>query len=214
MYGSDAIGGVVNIITTRAKDGTTLNAGVGTHGFQNYGGSTQQTLGESTRVTLAGDYTYTKGFDVVADGNNGGLAQTDRDGFMNKTLYGALEHAFSEQWSGFVRGYGYSNRTAYDGYYSSFTPDVLVDTRQLYSQTWDAGLRFNRDVFHSQLLSSYSHSKDYNYDPHLGRYDSTATPMKSNSTMFSGPTQLTWDMATSARALTGRNRAPSRVPTT
>lgn len=54
VYGSDAIGGVVNIITTRAKDGTTLNAGVGTHGFQNYGGSTQQTLGESTRVTLAG----------------------------------------------------------------------------------------------------------------------------------------------------------------
>ncbi|MHA1025115.1 TonB-dependent vitamin B12 receptor BtuB [Enterobacter ludwigii] len=175
VYGSDAIGGVVNIITTRAKDGTTLNAGVGSHGYQNYGGSTQQTLGDSTRVTLAGDYIYTKGFDVVADGNNGGLAQTDRDGFMNKTLYGALEHVFSDQWSGFVRGYGYSNRTAYDGYYSSFTPDVLVDTRQLYSQTWDAGLRFNNDIFHSQLLTSYSHSKDYNYDPHLGRYDSNAT---------------------------------------
>ncbi|RMA79631.1 MULTISPECIES: TonB-dependent vitamin B12 receptor BtuB [Enterobacter] len=175
VYGSDAIGGVVNIITTRAKDGTTLNAGAGSHGYQNYGGSTQQTLGDSTRVTLAGDYTYTKGFDVVADGNNGGLAQTDRDGFMNKTLYGAVDHAFSEQWSGFVRGFGYSNRTAYDGYYSSFTPDVLVDTRQLYSQTWDAGLRFNDDIFHSQLLTSYSHSKDYNYDPNLGRYDSTAT---------------------------------------
>ncbi|EHN8906423.1 TonB-dependent vitamin B12 receptor BtuB [Enterobacter asburiae] len=175
VYGSDAIGGVVNIITTRAKDGTTLNAGAGSHGYQNYGGSTQQTLGDSTRVTLAGDYTYTKGFDVVADGNNGGFAQTDRDGFMNKTLYGALDHAFSEQWSGFVRGFGYSNRTAYDGYYSSFTPDVLVDTRQLYSQTWDAGLRFNDDIFHSQLLTSYSHSKDYNYDPNLGRYDSTAT---------------------------------------
>ncbi|WP_447724981.1 TonB-dependent vitamin B12 receptor BtuB [Enterobacter asburiae] len=175
VYGSDAIGGVVNIITTRAKDGTTLNAGVGSHGYQNYSGSTQQTLGDSTRVTLAGDYTYTKGFDVVADGNNGGLAQTDRDGFMNKTLYGAVDHAFSEQWSGFVRGFGYSNRTAYDGYYSSFTPDVLVDTRQLYSQTWDAGLRFNDDIFHSQLLTSYSHSKDYNYDPNLGRYDSTAT---------------------------------------
>lgn len=175
VYGSDAIGGVVNIITTRAKDGTTLNAGAGSHGYQNYGGSTQQTLGDSTRVTLAGDYTYTKGFDVVADGNNGGFAQTDRDGFMNKTLYGALDHAFSEQWSGFVRGFGYSNRTAYDGYYSSFTPDVLVDTRQLYSQTWDAGLRFNDDIFHSQLLTSYSHSKDYNYDPNLGRYDSTTT---------------------------------------
>jgi vitamin B12 transporter len=36
-------------------------------------------------------------------------------------------------------------------------------------------LRFNDDIFHSQLLTSYSHSKDYNYDPNLGRYDSTAT---------------------------------------
>ncbi|MCS2155591.1 TonB-dependent vitamin B12 receptor BtuB [Scandinavium sp. H11S7] len=174
VYGSDAIGGVVNIITTRDKDGTTLNAGIGSNGYQSYNGSTQQTLGGNTRVTLAGDYTYTKGYDVVADGNNGGLAQPDRDGFMSKSLYGALEHNFSDEWSAFVRGYGYDNRTAYDAFYSSYTPDVLVDTRQLYSQTWDAGVRFNDDIFHSQLTSSYSHSKDYNYDPNLGRYDSTA----------------------------------------
>jgi vitamin B12 transporter len=172
VYGSDAIGGVVNIITTREKDGTTLNAGVGSNGYQSYNGSTQQKLGDNTRVTLAGDYTYTKGYDVVADGNTGGQPQTDRDGFMSKTLYGALEHSFSDEWSAFVRGYGYDNRTAYD---NSPYMGVLVDTRQLYSQTWDAGVRFNDDIFHSQLTSSYSHSRDYNYDPNLGRYDSTAT---------------------------------------
>ncbi len=93
-----------------------------------------------------------------------------------------MDHAFSEQWSGFVRGFGYSNRTAYDGYYSSFTPDVLVDTRQLYSQTWDAGLRFNDDIFHSQLLTSYSHSKDYNYDPNWAATIRLPPWMKSNST--------------------------------
>ncbi|EOW6772688.1 TonB-dependent vitamin B12 receptor BtuB [Cronobacter muytjensii] len=175
VYGSDAIGGVVNIITTPEKTGTTLDAGVGSNGYQNYGISTRQRLGENTRATLLGDYTYTKGFDIVAEGNTGGLRQPDRDGFMNKTLYGALEHDFSQEWSGFVRGYGYSNRTAYEGYYNSFTPDVLVDTRQLYSQTWDAGVRFNQDIFHSQLISSYSHTKDYNYDPHLGREDASAT---------------------------------------
>ncbi|ELY2498359.1 TonB-dependent vitamin B12 receptor BtuB [Cronobacter muytjensii] len=175
VYGSDAIGGVVNIITTPEKAGTTLDAGVGSNGYQNYGISTRQRLGENTRATLLGDYTYTKGFDIVAEGNTGGLRQPDRDGFMNKTLYGALEHDFSQEWSGFVRGYGYSNRTAYEGYYNSFTPNVLVDTRQLYSQTWDAGVRFNQDIFHSQLISSYSHTKDYNYDPHLGREDASAT---------------------------------------
>lgn len=172
VYGSDAIGGVVNIITTREKDGTTLNAGLGSNGYQSYNGTTQQKLGDNTRVTLSGDYTYTKGYDVVADGNTGGQPQTDRDGFMSKSLYGALEHSFSDEWSGFVRGYGYDNRTAYD---NSPYMGVLVDTRQLYSQTWDAGVRFNNDIFHSQLTSSYSHSKDYNYDPRLGRYDSTAT---------------------------------------
>ena len=33
VYGSDAIGGVVNIINPAVKDGTTLNAGVGSRGY-------------------------------------------------------------------------------------------------------------------------------------------------------------------------------------
>lgn len=89
VYGSDAIGGVVNIITTREKPGTELTAGVGSNGYQNYDVSTQQQLGENTRVTLMGDYAYTKGFDVVAYGSTGSQAQPDKDGFLSKTLYGA-----------------------------------------------------------------------------------------------------------------------------
>lgn len=173
VYGSDAIGGVVNIITTREKPGTELTAGMGSNGYQNYDVSTQQQLGENTRVTLMGDYAYTKGFDVVAYGSTGSQAQPDKDGFLSKTLYGALEHNFSDTWSGFVRGYGYDNRTNYDSYYSPGS--ALLDTRKLYSQSWDAGLRFNGEQIQSQLVSSYSHSKDYNYDPDYGRYDSSAT---------------------------------------
>jgi Outer membrane cobalamin receptor protein len=51
VYGSDAIGGVVNIITGRDKPGTTLSAGVGSKGYQNYEGSTQQQLGSATKLT-------------------------------------------------------------------------------------------------------------------------------------------------------------------
>lgn len=72
-----------------------------------------------------------------------------------------------------MRGYGYDNRTNYDAYYSPGSP--LLDTRKLYSQSWDAGLRYNGELIKSQLITSYSHSKDYNYDPHYGRYDSSAT---------------------------------------
>ncbi|WLS78764.1 TonB-dependent vitamin B12 receptor BtuB [Erwinia pyri] len=174
VYGSDAIGGVVNIITGRSKPGTTLTAGAGSNGYQSYDGSTQQMLGQNTRVTLAGNYTYTKGYDVVANYPDafGDPAQKDRDGFMSKSLYGSLEQQFNEELSGFVRGYGYDNRTAYDNSLSYAVPGALVDTRQLYSQTWDTGLRFNRDIYSTQLIASYSHTKDYNYDPRLGRYAS------------------------------------------
>ncbi|MFC0141146.1 TonB-dependent vitamin B12 receptor BtuB [Erwinia mallotivora] len=171
VYGSDAIGGVVNIITGRDKPGTTLTAGSGSHGYQSYDGTTQQTPGTDTRITLAGNYTYTKGYDVVANLPDiyGDPAQKDRDGFMSKTLYGLVEHQFNNEFSGFIRGYGYDNRTAYDGSLSFSVPGALVDTRQLYSQSWDTGLRFNRDSYSSQLIASYSHTKDYNYDPRLGR---------------------------------------------
>lgn len=177
VYGSDAIGGVVNIITGRSKPGTTLTAGIGSNGYQSYDGSTQQMLGPNTRVTLAGNYTYTKGYDVVANYPDvyGDPAQKDRDGFMSKSLYGSVEQQFSDELSGFVRGYGYDNRTAYDSSLNFNVPGALVDTRQLYSQTWDTGLRFNRDIYSTQLIASYSHTKDYNYDPRLGRYAEPAT---------------------------------------
>ncbi|KFK91990.1 MULTISPECIES: TonB-dependent vitamin B12 receptor BtuB [unclassified Serratia (in: enterobacteria)] len=187
VYGSDAIGGVINIITTRDKNDTTLSAGVGSNGYQTYDGATQQPLGESTLATLAGSYTYTRGYDVVANlpDGFGNPAQPDRDGFMSKALYGQLQHQFSESLSGFMRGYGYDNRTAYDGSYSYQDPlhaDALPDTRQLYSQSWDGGLRYHQGIYATQLTASYSHSKDYNYDPKYGRY--SASSILDDSTQY------------------------------
>ena len=173
VYGSDAVGGVINIITGRDQPGTTLTAGAGSHSYQSYDATTRQLLNDATTLTLAGNYTYTKAYDVVAGLPDayGAAAQPDRDGFMSKTLYGALEHQFSDSFSGFVRGYGFENRTDYDG----SPPNTFVDTRQLYSQTWDGGVRFSQDIYSTQLVASYSHSKDYNYSPAFGRYGSAAT---------------------------------------
>ncbi|EFA5296884.1 TonB-dependent receptor plug domain-containing protein, partial [Escherichia coli] len=64
IYGSDAIGGVINIITSRENTGTEISAGWGSNSYQNYDISTQQQIGENTQVTLLGDYAYTRGFDV------------------------------------------------------------------------------------------------------------------------------------------------------
>ncbi|WGL28227.1 TonB-dependent vitamin B12 receptor BtuB [Pectobacterium brasiliense] len=165
VYGSDAIGGVVNIITAREKNGTTLAAGVGSNGYQSYDAATQQALGDSTTATLAGNYLYTKGFDVAA---SDAPRQPDRDGFMSKLLYGAVSQQFSDEFSGFLRGYGYDNRTGYDGFGGQ-------DTRQLYGQTWDSGLHYQSGIYSSQLIGSYSYSKDYDYDSQKGPYERGAT---------------------------------------
>ncbi|MEY0474655.1 TonB-dependent vitamin B12 receptor BtuB [Providencia huaxiensis] len=164
VYGSDAVGGVVNIITRRDNDGTTLNAGIGSHSYQNYNGSTQQKIGENTTVTAAGAYTHTKGFDVEARGNTGGGSQPDKDGFLNKTLWLGVEHQFSSALSAYARAYGYDNRTSYDG-----TP---ADTRKLYSRTYESGLKYANGKYSTSLLGSYSHMKDYNYNYYNGRYGS------------------------------------------
>lgn len=180
VYGSDAIGGVVNIITRREHNGSTLSAGMGSHGYQSYDGATRQQLGENTVATLAGNYTYSRGFDVRANlpDNYGNPAQPDRDGFMSKALFASLEHRFDDRFSGFARTYGFNNRTAYDGNYSFNDVnhyDALPDTRQLYSRTWDTGLRFQQGSYASQLSLSYNHTKDYNFDPKYGPYADSAT---------------------------------------
>jgi len=180
VYGSDAIGGVVNIITTRDQPGTTLSAGMGSNGYQTYDGATQQRFGDNTTATVAGNYTYTRGFNVKANlpDNYGDPAQPDRDGFMSKTLFASLDHQFNPQFGGFARAYGYDNRTAYDGTYAGTDPahpDALLDTRQLYSRTYDTGLRFQQGVYASQLIFSYNHTQDYNYDPQYGPYSASAT---------------------------------------
>jgi len=174
LYGSDAIGGVINIITGRDKPGAEITASVGSKGYQSYDGSFQQVL-DKTKITMAGNYTYTRGFDIdAADAPR----QPDRDGFMSKSLFGSVEQQITDNLSGFVRGLGYDNRTAYDGYEhydNNFMVDGLPDTRQLYSQNWDTGLRYNQGIYQTQLVAGYGRSKDQNYDPSKGRYASSAT---------------------------------------
>ncbi|MDD9338207.1 MAG: TonB-dependent vitamin B12 receptor BtuB [Providencia heimbachae] len=169
VYGSDAIGGVVNIITRRNDDGTTLNAGIGSHGYQNYNGSTQQKIGENTTVTAAAAYTHTTGFDVEARGFSGDRVQPDKDGFLSKSLWLGVEHQFSSDIVAYARAYGYDNRTDYDAYYDK-SADSQVDTRKLYSRTYETGLKYHNDKYSTSLMGSYSTTKDYNYDPKYGQY--------------------------------------------
>lgn len=78
VYGSGAIGGVINVITQTDQEGAQINAGVGSKGYQQYDGSVRQRFGD-TLATLAGGYQTTNGFNIKPDSPN--PVDSDRDGF-------------------------------------------------------------------------------------------------------------------------------------
>ncbi|MCX9031261.1 TonB-dependent vitamin B12 receptor BtuB [Citrobacter portucalensis] len=170
VYGSGAIGGVMNIITMSNEEKSQINAGMGTDGYQTYDGTINKRFG-NTMVTAAGAYQTTKGFNIQPDSPYSG--DSDRDGYRNKLFWGGLQHKFNDNFSGFFRGYGYTANSDYDQ--GSYGYAGGNDEAQNYTQSWDSGLRYSSGIYSAQLIANYQHLKDYNYSNQLGRYAGDAT---------------------------------------
>lgn len=170
VYGSGAIGGVVNIITMSNDEKSQINAGMGSDGYQTYDGIMNKRFGD-TIVTAAGAYETTRGFNIQPDSPYNG--DSDRDGYRNKLFWGGVQHKFNDNDSGFFRGYGYTANSDYDqGSYGYVGGN---DEAQNYTQSWDAGLQYSSGIYSSQLIANYQHIKDYNYSNDLGRYAGDAS---------------------------------------
>lgn len=172
IYGSGAMGGVINIITHSDTDESKIDAGMGSKGYQQYDGTLRQRFGD-TVATVAGSYESTKGFNVQP--GSSWDHDSDRDGFRNKTFWGSLEHKFNDNLSGFFRGHSYTNNVDYDLGSPPKYKDYSADEEQLYNQSWDTGLKFNSGIYSSQLIASYQKVKDYNYSSIYGRYSDGTT---------------------------------------
>ncbi|EEJ6337762.1 TonB-dependent vitamin B12 receptor BtuB [Salmonella enterica] len=170
VYGSGAIGGVVNIITMSNDEKSQINAGMGSDGYQTYDGIMNKRFGD-TIVTAAGAYETTRGFNIQPDSPYSG--DSDRDGYRNKLFWGGVQDKFNDNVSGFFRGYGYTANSDYDqGSYGYVGGN---DEAQNYTQSWDAGLQYSSGIYSSQLIANYQHIKDYNYSNDLGRYAGDAS---------------------------------------
>ncbi|MEC5319588.1 TonB-dependent vitamin B12 receptor BtuB [Brenneria populi subsp. brevivirga] len=163
VYGADAIGGVINIITQADGDGANLRAGVGSNHYQEYAGSVRHTIADSTKVTLAGAYQDTKGFNVQP--NSAYSVDRDSDGWRNKSFWAGVEHKFDARFSGFLRGYGYGSNNDYDAVYAGNS-----DKQQIYNRTYSTGLRFSQGIYAAQLIASYQEYSMLNYIGSQGRY--------------------------------------------
>lgn len=110
VYGSDAMGGVINVITS--YQGEAYGAVTGSIGSREFGSV------EATGAGAINDDSWMK-FAVKHDSANGFSAQKspldpDEDGFNNSNFLAELGHQFNEQWRASLQGYFQQGRSDYD----------------------------------------------------------------------------------------------------
>ncbi|WP_323889107.1 TonB-dependent receptor domain-containing protein [Aeromonas veronii] len=176
VYGSDAIGGVINLITkTSAKNGSEihLKGGAGSHGYGQGELRTVQSLGQKTDMNMLIGYERTDGFDVVAN-----TKQPDRDGFSGRNGQIGLNHAFNDAWSADFNAQGYDNLTETDD------PYLSADQSRVQAFQYDGGLKFQGKDLISRLEVSYGENKLKNWLESNG--EETGQPI------HTGLTRLSW----------------------
>ncbi|MFQ2191949.1 TonB-dependent receptor domain-containing protein [Aeromonas jandaei] len=172
VYGSDAIGGVINLITkTSAKNGseTHLKGGAGSHGYGQGELKTVQSLGQKTDMNMLIGYERTDGFDVVAN-----TKQPDRDGFASRNGQIGLNHAFNDAWSADFNAQGYDNLTDTDG---------STDQSRVQAFQYDGGLKFQGKDLISRLEASYGENKLKTWQEAKG--EASGEPIHTGLTRFS-----------------------------
>ena len=175
VYGSDAIGGVINLITkTSAKEGseTHLKGGVGSHGYGQGQLRTVQALGQQTDMNMMVGYERTDGFDVVA-----AAQQPDRDGFDSLNGQLGLNHAFNDAWSLELNAQGYDNQTELDD------PYLAADQSRVQAFQYDGGLKYQNATLISRLEASYGENKLKSWLESQG--ESNAQPLHTSLTRLS-----------------------------
>ena len=181
IYGSSAIGGVVNIITSSQVNDTKLNATTGSNDYYAADVSINQWVTEDTRLQLATGYRETRGYDVQP--NN---TQSDRDGFDSKNLTVGIEHQLNHAWTWDANFNGWENNLEYDN------DDVWGGSDKSKTKTYqvDTGLQYQDQQLSGQLNASYSEHKAEDWDKKSGR--STANITNTATTRLDGLVQYSY----------------------
>lgn len=173
IYGSGAIGGVINIITT-SEQNQSAKVGVtaGSNDYYAADFSVNQWVTDDTRLQLATGYRKTRGYDVQPDND-----QPDRDGFRSKNLTLGIEHQLNHAWTWDANFNGWENNLEYD-YGKPYAKNEPKGSDENKTKTYqiDTGLQYQDHELTGQLNASYGEyeSKDWNSEGGQ-RYTSNTT---------------------------------------
>ncbi len=154
LYGSEAIGGVVQIFTRQGRGPAAFNLEVA-YGTEN---TTKLSAGvsgqsEGLRYSFQASYDDTDGFSNIGNKQNNAYNR-DRDGFRDGSFSGNLGYRFNSDHEVGLNTFSSDGRSHYDGGYgataaSDYYSDTRVSSYSLYSRNrflpaWQSTLRLGR----------------------------------------------------------------------
>ena len=186
LYGSEAIGGVINIITVArsTKAGTKLSAGLGSLDYTELSIASGITTSENGQINVALGNEQDEGYNVKpASGVNDG----DRHGFNSTNGLIGYTHKLNEQWLLFGNVRAYENVYQYDssysgsrGYYEAEKDDRSFTLGGQYqSEKWAAEIQFNAQ-----------RQDKWDYKQSSGKYSGTSDEVEQDNIQFVNHYQL------------------------
>lgn len=157
MYGSDAIGGVINIITkSRDQKSWSGSYSTGTYGTHKFDIQHAHTFKKLSFVAGLENQSAT-GFSSATDPKNTGLF--DKDGYNNKSWFVNVNYAFNKYWN--IKAYTHQTSYSADVDYGAFKDDK---DEYFHNATKMSGLalKYKKQNTSFQLLYQYS-TQDRNY---------------------------------------------------
>ncbi|MFK3872759.1 TonB-dependent receptor domain-containing protein [Pseudoalteromonas rhizosphaerae] len=157
VYGSDALAGVINIIT-RTKESVSLDATFGTDAYQNYQVA-GTTVVDAVKASFNAGFEKTDGFDVLQ-----GVAP-DEDGYENKNL--GFNIRYADELLGELKALGqYSEGNAQ--YDNAFSPiDSIVENNEFENYQlglgWDKSFTYHKHSINVAIATDDSDNKGYDY---------------------------------------------------
>ncbi|MBL0547129.1 TonB-dependent receptor [Aeromonas jandaei] len=164
IYGSDAIGGVINIIT-RPDKGTNqhkFNIGAGSHQQRQAAFSSASQVGEAGQLKVAGGFDDEEGYNVhPLPGINDG----DRHGHQGYNAMLDYQQALGSNWDLFGTTRWFRNIAQYDNSYVAHQRNETWSENQSYQ----LGSRYHNERYLSELRGAFSKQDAYDYPDSSGR---------------------------------------------
>ncbi|SGZ00177.1 TonB-dependent receptor domain-containing protein [Moritella viscosa] len=165
IYGSEAIGGVINIIT-RGQQGTNIkqvSVGIGSDKYYETDLFLSSDLTDKLHVNFGLGYDDAEGYNSkpVVGVNDG-----DKHGFENKDILLGVDYQLSSQLNAFINTRYSQSSNEYDGSSaaSAWGPEVHLKKEQwLETTSIITGAKYSRDNYFASLSYSFGENKSYQY---------------------------------------------------